>query len=115
MQPRERILSRLAMGDDVTDLPAPELGALGMTRMEPRDAAMVRLGALLALDASASSLHRATQDALGAGVSLDEIVRCMVSLVPTLGVGRSAVVAPSLALAIGFDLEAAIEEYRPGE
>ena len=101
------------MGDDVASLPAQDLDTLDMSVIDPRDAALVRLGALLALDASSSPLQRAVQDAQLSGVSADEIVRCVVSLVPTLGSGRVSSVAPGLALAIGFDLDRALEDLQP--
>ena len=110
---RERILSRLALGDDVVSLPASDLEELDMHAVDPRNAALVRLGALLALDPSTAALHRVATEAQLAGVSPDEIVRCLVSLVPTLGVARISTVVPSLALALGFDLDAAMEEHRP--
>jgi hypothetical protein len=110
---RERILSRLALGDDVASLPAHDLEELDVRAVDPRNAALVRLGALLALDPSTASLHRAATEAQLAGVSPDEIVRCLVSLVPTLGVARISSVAPGLALVLGFDVDAAMEEHRP--
>jgi len=114
VKPRERVLSRLALGDDVVDLPADDLDDLDMGAVEPRNEALVRLGALLAIDPSPNSLHRVAQDAEIAGVSPDEIVRCLVSLVPTLGIGRTSAVASNLALAIGFDINSALEELNPG-
>src|SRR5262249_32675266 len=81
--------------------------------VDSRNVALVRLGALLALDCSPASLHRVATEAQLAGVSPDEIVRCLVSLVPTLGVARISTVVPSLALALGFDVDAAMEEHRP--
>jgi hypothetical protein len=113
MKPRERILSRLALGDDVSALPASLLADLDVAAVEARDVTLVRLGALLALNPSPSALQRVAEDAQLAGVSADEIVRCLVSLVPTLGVARISTVAPNLALAIGFDLNAALEELSP--
>lgn len=113
MKPRERILSRLALGDDVAALATSDLDDLDVAAVDPRDLALMRLGALLALDPSPSSLQRAVFDAQLAGVSPDEVVRCVVGLVPTLGVGRTSSVVPSLALAIGFDLDAALEEREP--
>jgi len=113
VKPRERILSRLALGDDIAELPAEDLDALGVAAVDPRNAALVCLGALLALDSSMPSLQRVATEAQLAGISPDEIVRCLVSLVPTLGVARASAVAPHLALAIGFDLESAMEQLHP--
>jgi hypothetical protein len=110
---RERILSRLALGDDVASLPACDLEDLDMHAVDRGNAAMVRLGALLAFSTSAVALQRVVSDAQLAGISPDEIVRCVVNLVPTLGVARMSAVVSNLALALGYDVEAALEEHRP--
>ena len=112
MLARERILSRLALGDDVVALPACDLEDLDMHAVDPGNAAMVRLGALLAFSPSAAALQRVVTDAQLAGISPDEIVRCVVSLVPTLGVARMSSVVSNLGLALGFDVDAALEEPR---
>ncbi|HEX5828277.1 MAG TPA: hypothetical protein VFY23_12190 [Candidatus Limnocylindrales bacterium] len=114
MRPRERILSRLALGDDVGSLPARDTQDLAIDAVDPRHVALIRLGALLAMDASTTSLQRVVQDAQGAGVSPDEIVRCLVSLVPTIGLGQTCSIVPRLALALGFDIDASLEVLRPG-
>lgn len=114
MRPRERILSRLALGDDVGSLPARDVHELDIDAVDPRHVALVRLGALLAMDASTTSLQRVVQDAQAAGVSPDELVRCLVSLVPTIGLGQTSTIVPRLALALGFDLDAALEVLHPG-
>jgi hypothetical protein len=101
------------LGDDVTALPACDLEDLDMHAVDPRNAAMVRLGALLAFSPSTVTLQRVVTDAQLAGVSPDEIVRCVVSLVPTLGVARVSSVVSNLALALGFDVDEAMEEHRP--
>jgi hypothetical protein len=114
VRPRERILSRLALGDDVGALPARDVQELDIHAAHPRHVALVRLGALLAMDASTSSLQRVVQDAQGAGVSPDEIVRCLVSVVPTIGMGKTSSIVPRLALALGYDIDASLEVLRPG-
>ena len=84
-----------------------------MHAVDPGNAAMVRLGALLACSPSAAALQRAVSDAQLAGISPDEMVRCVVNLVPTLGVARTSSVVSNLALSLGFDVDAALEEPRP--
>src|SRR5262249_50446981 len=76
---RGRVRSRLALGDAVTALPACDLEDLDMHAIDQRNAALVRLGALLAFSPSAVTLQRAVTDAQLAGVSPDEIVRCVVN------------------------------------
>ena len=110
MKPRERILARLALGDEVRPGTLTPRDDLHLDAVHPRDVALVRIGALLALDAGTPSLQRGVTDAMLAGVTEDEIVCCLVSLVPALGSARASAVAPDLALALGFDLDAALEQ-----
>ena len=98
------------MGDEVDALPAVDLAELDVSAAEPRNVALVRLGALLAMNSSTSALQRAAQDAEMAGVSPDEMVRCVVAIASTLGIGRVSSIAPRLALALGFDLNRSLEE-----
>ena len=51
--------------------------------------------------------------ALTAGASIDEIVGTLIAVVPTVGLARAVSAAPELALALGYDVEAALEA--PGE
>ena len=108
MKARERVLTCLALGEDPR-VAIPAADRLDLDAVDARDAALVRLGAMLALDAPTASLQRAVAEAQLAGVSDDEIVRCLVSLVPTLGSARTTSVAPHLALAMGFDVDEALE------
>jgi hypothetical protein len=44
-----------------------------------------------------------------AGASNDEIVGCLLAVMPTLGVARVVSAAPKLGLALGFDVATALE------
>jgi hypothetical protein len=52
-----------------------------------------------------SSIERAHR----CGATDDEIVGCLVAVLPVVGVARVVSAAPKLALALGFDVEAALE------
>ncbi|MBV9002737.1 MAG: hypothetical protein JO304_27020, partial [Solirubrobacterales bacterium] len=67
---------------------------------------LVRLGALLALGASTSSLRRAVDRAQEAGASEAEIVGVLIAVAPAIGLARIVSSAPRLAVAIGYDVEA---------
>src|SRR5262245_25665282 len=108
MTPRERVLTCLALGEDPRVAIEPSQ-RLELHPVDARDAALVRLGAMLALDAPTATLQRTVAEAQLAGVSDDEIVHCLVSLVPMLGSARTTSVAPHLALAMGFDVDEALE------
>ena len=53
--------------------------------------------------------QRRVGDALDAGLSFDEIVGSLVELAPTIGIERVVAVAPHLAQALGYDVDAALE------
>jgi alkylhydroperoxidase/carboxymuconolactone decarboxylase family protein YurZ len=96
----ERFLdSVLGMGRDT--VPASGL--------DPKTHALVRLGAALAIDAAPSSYQSGVEVALAAGASLDEIVGTLIAVAPTIGLARVVSAAPELALAIGYDIDAALE------
>jgi hypothetical protein len=49
------------------------------------------------------------EDALATGASLDEIVGILIAVAPAIGLGRVVSAAPELALALGYDVDAALE------
>jgi alkylhydroperoxidase/carboxymuconolactone decarboxylase family protein YurZ len=91
--------SVLGMGCDT--VPASEL--------DPKTHALVRLGAALAIDAAPSSYQACVEVALAAGATLDEIVGTLIAVAPTVGLARVVSAAPELALALGYDVDAALE------
>lgn len=108
MEARHRALRRLALGDanvDPEQLTTPGRGPDRKTR------SLVQLGALLAVDGPAITIMRAASDAMTEGVREDEIVSALASLVPIVGTSRVAAVAPKLGMALGYDVDAALEGH----
>jgi alkylhydroperoxidase/carboxymuconolactone decarboxylase family protein YurZ len=93
------VASVLGMGQDTIDA----------SGLDPKTHAMVTLAALLAVDAAPSSYNASTELALASGASLDEIVGILIAIAPAIGLGRVVSAAPELALALGYDVEAALE------
>ena len=75
------------------------------TALTPRMRMLVRLAALIALDASTASLLWAVELASCAGADEDEIVRVLSAVASEVGAARIVGTAPRLALAIGYDVE----------
>jgi hypothetical protein len=106
----EQVLRRLAIGDpafcrDVmagfaVDVP-PGLDARGL--------ALLRLGGSIGAGPSGSLLRQRVGDALAAGLSFDEVVASLMALAPTIGIERTVALAPELALALDYDIDAALE------
>ena len=78
--------------------------------MTPKTYALVRVGALVALGASAVSYYWAVETALAAGANGDDIVGTLVAVAPISGLARVAWATPEVALAIGYDIDTAFEE-----
>jgi 4-carboxymuconolactone decarboxylase len=77
--------------------------------LDPRTLALVRLGALVALGASPESYGWSVDAAFAAGATVDEIVGTLLGVAPVVGGARVVAAAPTLAGALGYDIEAALE------
>ena len=106
---REDVLSELALGGEGRLDEVYAWSSSGAAELDARSLALVRLAALLTIDAPVASLGSVVTTAQLAGVSADALVRCLVALVPVIGMPRVVAVAPKLALTLGFDVEAALE------
>jgi 4-carboxymuconolactone decarboxylase len=111
----ESTLCKLAIADDayVEEL-LGHVDNVAASRLEPKSHALVRLGGLIAVDAAPPSYMATIELARRLGVSDDEIVGCLIAVLPTLGVARVVSAAPQLALALGFDVVAALEATQAG-
>ena len=83
--------------------------AVDVSKLDPKTHALVRLAASLAIDAAPSSYQSNTEMALAAGADIDEIVGTLIAVAPTVGLTRVVSAAPELALALGYDVDAALE------
>ena len=104
-------LCRLALHDDAfvegilsAESAPPELA------FDQRTASLVRLAAMIAVDAAPSSFQHTVELALGAGATTGEIVGTLEAVAPVTGAARVVLCAPKLALALGYDVEEAIEK-----
>lgn len=115
MQEHECTLRKLAIGDDayLGSLVASEPANVVESRLDPRTHALVRVGALIAVDATAPSYLEAVEAARASGASDEEITGCLVAVLPELGAARVISAAPKLGLALGYDVAAALEESLP--
>jgi hypothetical protein len=75
--------------------------------------ALLLLGATVAIGSSAVCLEWSTGRALGAGASEEEIAEVLLAIAPVAGLGRIVSAAPDVATALGYDVEAALEEPSP--
>ena len=107
-------LRRLAVHDDaLVDLITADGSAFTASVLDERSAALVRVAATIAVDAAPSSFQHAVTLALAAGATKEEIVATLEAAAPVAGSARIVASAPKLALALGYDVEAALEAIRP--
>lgn len=107
---QERLRS-MALSDDrfVESVLGMEQDTIEISRLDAKTHALVRLAALLAVGAAQSSYNEAVERALASGASVDEIVGLLIAVAPSIGLGRVVSAAPELGLALGYDVEAALE------
>ena len=112
MSNHEEILRRLAIRDDafVDFLLGDESGNLAASMLDAKTHALVRLGALVAIDAATPSYMEAIESARPHGASDDELAGVLIAVIAAVGAGRVVSAAPKLALALGFDVGGALED-----
>lgn len=111
MAKHEEALRDLAMNDErfVENVLAMQLTNIEASGLDPKTHALARLGALIALDAAPASYQWNVGMAFASGATVDEIVGVLIAVAPTVGLARAVSAAPELALAIGYDVDAALE------
>jgi alkylhydroperoxidase/carboxymuconolactone decarboxylase family protein YurZ len=108
----EDTLLRLAIREDayVDAVLASEAANLAASHQDAKTHALVRLAALVSVDATTPSYLASVDAARGSGATDEEIVGTLVALIPVVGVARVVSAAPKLGLALGFDLTSALED-----
>ena len=81
--------------------------------LDRKTLALVRFAALVAVGGSVPSFGAHADAAVGAGASAAEIVQVIVGIVPTVGLPRVVAAAPDVAMALGYDINGALEDQSP--
>ena len=115
MEDYKTTLRCLALRDDryIASLLADERESATRSGLDPCSHALVRVGALIAVDAAPPSYMNAVEAAGEAGVTHEEIVGALIAVLPVVGVARVVSAAPNLGLAIGYDVSDALERLEP--
>jgi 4-carboxymuconolactone decarboxylase len=108
----ECILRKLTVGDDryIESILVPDEGREEAAGIDPRALALVRLGALIAVGGAPPSYMSIVDEALAAGATVGEAVGTLIAVMPVVGSARVVTAAPKLGLALGYDVNAALEE-----
>lgn len=108
-EPGAILLRRLALGDptligelveDRAGLPAPSRGCVSL----------LRLSVAIGVDAGDGALVQEVAAALREGCTADDIVEVLPVIAPLVGSMRLMAAAPAIAVALGYDLDAALFE-----
>lgn len=103
-------LRRLAVHDEaLLEEIATEAGSSAAAVLDEKTAALLRIAATVAVDAAPPSFQHAVALAVASGATTDEIVATLEAVTPVTGTARVVQCAPKLALALGYDVEAALE------
>jgi alkylhydroperoxidase/carboxymuconolactone decarboxylase family protein YurZ len=110
MDPGEKLLRLVLHDEDLIEaVLGPDADNIEASGLDARTHAIIRLGALLALDAPSVLYQWDVDEAFRAGVTPDEIVGCLIAAAPVIGIPRVVAAAPDLANMIGYDIDAALE------
>jgi 4-carboxymuconolactone decarboxylase len=108
----QETLRRLAMIDEgfVEDGAGLGLGLVRTSALDPKTAALLHVAVLVAIGSPAVCLDWSAARALAAGATEDEIAGVLLAIAPVAGLGRVVSAAPDVAIALGYDIAAALEE-----
>lgn len=116
MEDYQVMLRKLALRDEryIDGLLQIERASPTVSGIDERAHALIRIGALIALNAAAAAYMDSVDAALRAGASHEEIVGTLIAVLPTVGVARVVTAAPNLGLAMGYDVSEALELVEGG-
>lgn len=107
-------LRRLAINDARFVEAAVGGAGVDSTALDPKTLALVRLAALVAVGGAVPSYGAQADAAVDAGATAAEIVDVLVGVAPVVGVPCVVAAAPKLAMALGYDTDAALEHQAEG-
>jgi 4-carboxymuconolactone decarboxylase len=103
------VLRSLAIEDPTLATHLAERDETAPAVLDPKTVALARLAALVAIGGAVPTYSALTDAAIGLGATPDEIVEVLVAIVPTVGLPRAVSAAPQVAMALGYDVEGALE------
>jgi 4-carboxymuconolactone decarboxylase len=104
------VLRLLAINDEHFAEVCVTGGGVGPAKLDPKTLALVRLSALIAVGGAVPSYGAEADAAVSAGATVAEIVDVLVEVVPVVGMPSVVAAAPSLAMALGYDINYALEQ-----
>jgi len=113
----EEILRKLSIRDDeyVLRLLANERANLEQSALDTKTHTLVRLAAVIAVDAATPLFLWTIDAALRHGASFDEIVGTLIAVTPAVGSNAVVAAAPKVAVALGYDIDFSLELVDGGD
>jgi alkylhydroperoxidase/carboxymuconolactone decarboxylase family protein YurZ len=106
----EEAFRRLSIGDQGLLAEVAEPGAgRAVVRLDERTVSLIRVAVLVPIDAPQSSYQPAVEAAMRAGATIDDLLSVLIAVAGTVGSPRVVSAAPRIALAAGYDVDAALE------
>ena len=111
----QETLRRLAMIDEgfIRDEAGLALGSAATSALDPKTARLLQVGASVTVGSSPVCLQWSVAQAMAAGATEEEIADVLLAIAPVAGLGRIAAAAPDVAIALGYDVAAALEDLDP--
>jgi 4-carboxymuconolactone decarboxylase len=107
-------LRALATNDNmIEDLLRVQEANIERSGLDPHTWSLVRLAALVSIDAAPASYIWTITTAREAGVTAEEMVGVLVALAPTVGVARIVAAAPEIAMGLGIESDDEDEDEEP--
>jgi alkylhydroperoxidase/carboxymuconolactone decarboxylase family protein YurZ len=78
--------------------------------LDRRVSALIDVGAALAMSSPPSTFRSLVDQAMAAGGTPEEVLGALLAVAPTIGAARTVANTPALALALGYDIDAALED-----
>jgi alkylhydroperoxidase/carboxymuconolactone decarboxylase family protein YurZ len=106
---------RLTLGDDALMASLFSDARRESDVLDPRTSSLIRLAALIAIDADIPAYQREVRDAIASGVSPEQITGVLMVITRVAGSALVMSAAPKLALAMGYDVDAGLEDTETSE
>jgi alkylhydroperoxidase/carboxymuconolactone decarboxylase family protein YurZ len=104
------VLRLLAINDARFGEECAATGRVELGELDPKTLALVRLAALISVGGAEPSYGAEADAAVDAGAKASEIVDVLVGVVPVVGLPCVVAAAPKLAMALGYDVDEALEQ-----
>lgn len=100
------LLRRLTLSDELVLRRLMCERTVGLSTLDDRTSALVRLASLVAMGSSTASFHGAIDAALAAGADPAEIVETLILVAPVVGLCRVSTAARTLSADLGYQTNA---------